>query len=31
METYVESLKGQFDSNCILSWSGFPICAFDKH
>ena len=31
METYVESLKGQYGSNRILSWSEFPICAFDKN
>ena len=31
MESYVESLKGQYGSNCILSWSEFPICAFDKN
>ena len=29
--TYVESLKGQYDSNHILSWSEFAICAFDKN
>ena len=31
METYVESLKGQYGSNRILSWSEFPISAFDKN
>ena len=31
METYVESLKGQYGSNHILSWSEFPICAFGKN
>ena len=30
METYVESLKGQYGSNRILSWSEFPIYAFNK-
>ena len=31
MESYVESLKGQYGSNRILSWSEFAICAFDKY
>ena len=31
MESYEESLKGQYGSNRILSWSEFPICAFDKN
>ena len=31
MEIYVESLKGQSISICILSWSEFAICAFGKN
>ena len=31
METYVESLKGQYGSNQILSWSEFLIFSFDKN
>ena len=31
VEIYVESLKGQSISICILSWSEFAICAFDKN
>ena len=31
MKTYVESLKGQYGSKRMLSWSEFAICAFNKN